>query len=368
MSVSAVVKAGAVLQKRLARYERRNDDAFLAARAELALDWGAEVKVGLRKLVERGERKAAAVDDSLKEMDARLSLLLEDAEVEILLDLYAQRGAQEAHRERRLMLSHAATTIVDLETSIEEKCRVEKVLRDLDPTDVIELDRIARVAGYIERVSDGRARSYLGEGQFRYAVVDRSRSRDALVSSGCIREVAGHGFGSSYAEPVLSSAHVTPRGRLVLHTLRSYVAPRRVLAPGRELPPEARRESEARACLARNADVVALAVTLTHRARRSSAHRVQFDALLASADGPRSLSSPFLWPHAKATELTRLVLSPVEQADLRAFPRKQDDLAIEATDTASMPMSATITGPFDVLYWFAEDLDASWGFRHHATP
>ena len=346
------------------RLVRANDVAFLEARDEVAYEWGAEAKVRLDALIQEQARIANLLGESVEGLDEKVSALLEDHQIDLLAALYADCAYREALEERRKMLCHAAATIADLGVSIEEKCRVEKVLRDLDPKDIIELDRIARVVGWVRRLPDGRARAYLDEARFRYVVLDESKSRDALMSSGCIRELNPDVWGSVHAEPASSQAFISRRGQLVLRTMRSYVGPRRLLAPGRELPPGARSEQDARAWLEERAPGLASPLRgMALRARRAPEGRVQFDTIKARAEGPAAADQTLTLIEPPPTTAVRLHLSPVSAKDAAELPALAPDqgLALEVRQDAGGSTSLALVGPLDAIYWMAEDLDAVWG-------
>jgi len=207
-----LLKTGFPATKVGARLARRNDDAFLAARDALSFEWCAETANKLNEFIENQMRICTLLGDDVNELRAKIEAILDDDEAELLAALYRDEAYREARAERRHMLSHAAATIVDLELSIADKCRIEKVLRDLDPSDVLELDRLARVVGYVLPLPDGRCRKYLGTANLRFVILAESRSRDALVASGCVQEREQTGLVSSDTEAETAMGNLTQRG------------------------------------------------------------------------------------------------------------------------------------------------------------
>jgi hypothetical protein len=368
-TATTLYKGGKAVAQFLERQGRTED--FKEARNAMAFAWVAEMAERLAEN-ERASREAFLLTGgTLVEHERRLEEVL-GPEVEVLMHLYGEAAYKEAQQERRRMLQHAAAALIDLDVRIEEKCRIEKVLRDLDPQDVLELDRLGRVAGNVERDESGRlgfARVYETDRAFLFVMLTRSRSGDALISSGCVRTTPSVGQGSVRMTNLPADAHVTRRGRLVLFTLRTYIAHRRLPAPGRELTPGSRPEVEARALLA---GIEGLSVGVARAARdarrrdpTSRQHdplsQVQFDFVKPKVVGDahdRAVKYEDVPPATRAT----LHVNPVSRATadaLRAV-RSVDEARIRVVDCPDGEANVTVEGPFDIIRWLAEDVEAWW--------
>jgi hypothetical protein len=355
---SLALKAQRVLQ-RLARWRT---EAFVTERDEMHRAWTAETAGRLSEHLEQSRDAFLLLDRALEEHERKLDELLNQPEVEVLAALYAEAAYREAISDRRVMLSHAAAAIVDLDVGIVEKCRVEKDLRALDPDDVLELDRLDRLVGNVQRTGIGTGRKHFHENRHRHIALSESRASDALLSSGCMRST-GEQLGGDVAV-------VTARGRIILHLLRSYIATRQRQAPGRETVPGERGEAAARALLASGLDFqssLAKVAALARAGRENLTapwfrreYRVQFDFPKPQAkrddrdDQPLDEPRPDSW--------SRLHITPAQmrlaERVVATVPAGFDATAnkIDGSDVGVLQ----VTGPFDLLRWLAEDIGASW--------
>jgi len=204
------------------RLANRNTEAFIAARDEMHREWTVETANRLTEhvrasrealmliaeAIEEEATRARAREQAIDEHERQIAAFLDQPETQVLALLFGEAAYREALSERRTMLSHAAAGLVSLEVDVEDKCRVEKDLRNLDPGDVLELDRLARLAGPVQRTRPGSGVVHFDEDRHRYVVLSELRAADALLSSGCIR-VLNDKFGGS-------TAVVTDRGRVIL--------------------------------------------------------------------------------------------------------------------------------------------------------
>lgn len=353
-SVAGKVKG--VLQK----FAHRRTEEFIQQRDEMHREWTAETARNLAEHIEESRQAFLLIGGLVEEHDAKLEETLGTPEAEVLAALYGEAAYREALDERRMMLQHAAASIADLEIPMAEKCRAEKVLRDLDPSDVIELDCLERIAGTVERLEDGKGRHNHNEERHRYRRLMASRSTDALLSSGCVR-VMGGTFGGDVAV-------VTARGRVMLHLLRSYTASHRAPASGRETVPGERGEDAARSILGaafRSASLKTAGIVRAGRRDLSKpphqrAYRIQFDfpkpSLDAQVKDPQPIREPE--PHT----LARIHIWPCPDdvaAELVAAKPQELRVSTAPADKAGFA-NIIVEGPFDVLRWLADDLDAWW--------
>jgi hypothetical protein len=207
----------------------------------------------------------------------------------------------------------------------------------------------------------GRCRQYMGDSFLRAAVLDASPSRDALVSSGCVRESTSTGFGSVNTESSDRMATITRRGDLVLRALRTYILPRRLPAPGRELAPGSRSETDARVILEQAPEFSSRLRLVILRARKSPGHRLQLDAPKARGVGERDPSGAFALEEARPDSTTKFHVWPVSPSDAESLSNGPAELRIACNPQDGGTRWVTIEGPLDVLYWLAEDAEAVWG-------
>jgi hypothetical protein len=155
--------------------------------AKAALDWYKEMPNN-RRMREAGElfdtvrqiasaeyltKREADVQDQ-EAFRASVEAMLADHQFARLQGALGFEAAREATDERLQMLGHAAAGLSDPGMSINEKARIERALRQLDPDDILVL-RAAKERKFL----DFRARvSHIENG---------SASRDALVGAGCLR-------------------------------------------------------------------------------------------------------------------------------------------------------------------------------------
>ncbi|WP_437653341.1 hypothetical protein [Sorangium sp. So ce1182] len=179
----------------LAQLSQRNTEDFVRARDEMFREWIAELHRALHELVPEWEQR-------FNGLEAKINKLGEDPQLFRLLDNFGYEASREAINERRRLLAHAAAGAMNPDLTIAQKARVERVLRELDPDDVILLHKI-------NAMSDASARYE--------ALVASEASGDSLSGSGCIRTY------SPEAYDAVTVAHVTTLGSWVLTMCTSYV-------------------------------------------------------------------------------------------------------------------------------------------------
>lgn len=142
----------------------------------------------------------------LQDSVVRLRDSPDDQEVRLLFNLRWE-AAREATDERKEMLAAAAAAMMVSRASVEDRARVERTLRQLDPIDV-------RVLHGIDRITGRNARE-------RYKRSMTQERRSVLQAAGCVDIDYGPlaGFGG-VGVPELS---VSFTGALVLKFLRAYL-------------------------------------------------------------------------------------------------------------------------------------------------
>jgi hypothetical protein len=332
----------------LKKLPRTNDERFEIARREMFEDWLLEVR-------DRTQEQFEDLARWCPDIDERLEALERDRAAHRVHVNYARAADAEPIDERRRMLAFADAALIDSRLTVPEHSRVERLIRELDPDDVLWLSALDRIAG--------RRRGetvHWDEGNLRWTLWSESSSADVLVASGCVR-IQHHSGGLGHAGH--DAALVTRQGSQVLHALRLYVALRPAPAkiPGREAHPEDRSEDEARKTLARAfspADV--LRIGSTRRARYDFPHRGDgagaplpphnAKAILRIAKVPRG-EAGHLADHFPGSERTpKDTCTPVEE------------IFAEVRDEGDGPDVCTVTihGPHDVLRWLADDIGARW--------
>jgi len=179
----------------MTRFSERNTDTFVRARDEMFREWVAELHQALSVLVPEWERRFTDLQD-------KIDNIAEDPQLLRLLDNFGYEASRETIDERRRLLAHAAAGAMMPELTIAQKARVERVLRELDPEDVVALHRIRSAADAVLRHKEWST---------------SGASADALVGSGCVRAFTPEVYD---AVPVVV---VTTLGSWILEMCNSYV-------------------------------------------------------------------------------------------------------------------------------------------------
>lgn len=369
-AVLSVYKTGTIASKAkglLERFSRANTERFIAERDEMHREWNAETAGRLAEHITDSRKLFLELGATLDEHEERLTELFERHEIQLLAALYADAAYREVIAERRRMLSFAAATIIDLHLTIEEKAAIERVLRGLDPTDVLELHKLSRAVGKINCRSDGTGELFSSTDSLRYELLSSSVSDDALSAARCVREGAiTSGGGAGVGVKTENVAYVTDRGALLLRVLRKYIDEKHdaFVGCGREEVPGSRSEAEARTVIGEVRGLVTALHAAADAARQLELWlHPKFEYAkprLASGNGDfRKLMAP------SHKTLTKLRLPAVPPQFLEAIPRpsSQSELALEVEDLPRYGRPAAnvvLTGPHDVLRWLADDLDARW--------
>lgn len=275
--------------------------------------------------------------------EAHLQPVLEDHQFARIFKNFTFEAMREAIDERSRMLEHAAVGVgmLDPAISIEQKARIERTLRTLDPEDVLYLYGASRIP--IHHRNSGHSMANFLNGAL---------SGDVLVSSGCIRmEAEGSG---GLGEGVWTTARITPLGLGVLKVLHTYTSVRTLpfIVPGREAGPQDRSEQEARQILNKIKglnDFVNWSIrrdsgiTINYKSSLNSAFRTLTFFMLRWADRRTRLEEI-----AAASTGTELTIELIEQ------PYIDEEVgSIQA-------LSFDFTGPHDLLRYLADDCEATW--------
>lgn len=175
---------------------------FITARDEALRDWVFD----LARLM--NDLRESYADDVRQLVDARL----EEHETQGVLANYCEDAYSEPLARRRRMLVHAAAALADPQLSVPEHSRVRRILRELDPDDLITLYRLWLIS---HTVPPGQTQPY---GKDERCTLWEASGADALLASGCVRVVVKTGLSSQRDE-----LHITRTGLLVLRAVRSFI-------------------------------------------------------------------------------------------------------------------------------------------------
>ena len=366
----AVAKATAMgeVKKRIAGFLDRNTTAVEKEYAEAVADWAIEARLRAQQTADESASRIAELGEiggRVEDLEHTLARALGEAPV-LLCAIYEDEAGREPLAERRKMLAHAAAGIGDLFVSFTDKCRAERALRPLFPEDIIVLDQLHRLVGDVRRLPGGMGRNYQTEGAHRSAVLHASRSAAPLITSGCVYEQLLDR--NKWGESAFAEARVTPIGELVLYVLRSFLTTRRQIAPGREPIPGERGEEAARQMLGaefyegvrRVCRLGRGAVLDFYRPIQERPFRVQFSIPRPSATPLESTEHAL--KDVRFDDVARLHIYPVASAIIDAVPTPSAPVLMKATAITDRPgnVNVQIEGPFDVLRWLADDIDAWW--------
>lgn len=328
--------AGSAGLKLLRHLEDRNTASFQRARDEMFREWVAELSTALQYIYEQLRLRH-------EHLDSKLEQVLQDGQLVRLYDNFGYEAAREAIDERRRMLAYAAAGIVDPELTVEQKARVERTLRELDPVDVRMLYGLDLLPARIlaPDIHDALRKRDLA-----------APSADVLLASGCVRIDVHETMDIDDTRGVGHSAAITPLGKNVLQVLRAYLQLRGPAfeVPGRETLPGERSEAAARSTLASHPGLLDLLywalnptrdVQRTYRFRKPSSERGELTLTI-----PRAEES-WVWLH---------VLSDcLRGSELR--------LTVARGWSESMLLltaAVTLEGPHDILRVAADIVDAPW--------
>lgn len=237
-----------------------------------------------------------------------------DHQLHLLWRNFSWEAERETIDERKRMLTAALVGTFDPRLTIDQKARVERKLRELDPIDVRCLYGLARTAGRWDVGGDAKSETK-SEAALVHAVWMRCPSADVLASSGSLRiSSAGGGFGHGPWE----EAMVTPLGRDILQVVNSYVTKKGAPfdIPGRHPELTAVEETEAWD----NIRATAGLTEFLDFANRQKWSRIQYDML--PPGGPPSEGSPKLIFTAPMSELRENAAVAIERITSDSFSLK----------------------------------------------
>ncbi|MBN9161315.1 MAG: hypothetical protein J0I07_10150 [Myxococcales bacterium] len=358
------------------RIDEGRTEAFVTVWRDVCEGWTVETSARLDDFIVQTRKRLVELGGTVEEHDRKVNDIVDQQETQVLAAIYQNGAHREAIAERRKMLSFAAAAIVDPTLTIEEKASAERVLRSLDPCDVLELHKLARAVGKIERLPNGRANGYTSTDELRHALLSASTSYDALVSTGCVREKIvpeGGGWGGA-ASGAYDVAHVTDRGRLVLHVLAKYLDEKHdaFTGMGREEIPGSRSEIEAQKLIAGTPGFKASLRAALAASAKLDGHderRPRFEPSLPTLapDAPhqqrRNGVREAILTEADPSGLAQLVIGAAPPESAHAVPKPSPEFLVTLEDLPQYgrpAMNIRIKGPFDVLRWLADDLDAHW--------
>jgi hypothetical protein len=314
---------------------------FIAKRDQMEIEWWAAVV----NLVNDLARRMPKV-----EQEAFRARLADEEAIGILAN-YVMQAHQEPMKERMRMLQHAAASLANMQLGIAELARVQRVLRELEPDDVVTLYCVAIACG---RLKDAPGDS--GDvGALRLKIWQDSGA-ESLESSGCIRvQAKGGGFGAGTHEELT----VTRTGMTIIRALRSYIRAREPdlsQLPGHETTSDFRTEAEARAVIK---GMIGLEDAL-HQAKRASFEVGYHSAVSRNDLKPNRktvLGAPMSREYAaQLKEMTTPEVVGEGQPVTSIFVQDVFD-HFPGDDPR---VFVNLAGPHDVLRWLAYDLDAWW--------
>jgi hypothetical protein len=340
-------KAADALLKRFGDYLARNDLSFKEARDELFRGWASELAVASNEVAKEVRRLG---EDFERQSEERA----ENHEAQRVLMNYAEQAYREPIDERRRMLAHAAAGILDVRLTIAQHAKVQRILHELDPDDVLVLWGLSLTCGHV--VS---GKSADNDGGARYFLWDQSPSRDTLLAAGLVQLPPPGALGPGHLA-------VTRLSGPILTALRSFLATRKppFEVPGREEFAWCRPESGAR-------EVLRELPREVFEAARVAAVK-QYDAPKRNVNGEQVYDPP-----VNAMGRLTLVPIPVELGSklVHAMPREagkdpdQPGVPASRVRIFASPMTVAdgsaaynvaIEGPHDAMRWLAEDLGALW--------
>lgn len=327
---------GAELAADLVRHWSRHQGATYsperreARRIEFETNFVAALKLEVEELRE-----------AIEDLETRLEEQHNDAQFMTLWSNLGYEAAREALDERRRMLEHAAAGLIDPRLSIEDKARVERTLRQLDPTDV-------RTLYGLHRVVDRRP-----ERKRHELWTDAGMSGEVLLSTGCVKEDL-HAGAAGGAPPDL---HLTRLGELILRTLRSYVLERGAPfdIPGRTPEPSHRGKQEVFEYLSRVPELI----DFLSWAKNTSHIGKQFLRMGEATATTVAVGAP-PYPYIRFNIFD---LGQRELCDTVSRKLHETELSFVIQSEADWgePMFvAFLTGPEDVLWLVADFVDAHW--------
>lgn len=141
--------------------------------------------------------------------------LLKEPEFQKIVDNYIVEATREALLSRAEMLAHALVgTLCDDTLTISQKSRVERVIRELDPENVLHLHRLNSV-NVPQSENDDFPRTAMARDDL---LSQFPESADVLEASGCVSREQVGGLNGGY-----TTARVTAIGERVLRILENYV-------------------------------------------------------------------------------------------------------------------------------------------------
>ena len=329
----------------------RNNRAMQEASEQAARDWIHEALRAQQAGLKRLQQRVGSFEQAQAELDARMAR----HDVWKIQQNYLFESLREPTEERRKMLAHATAAVVNLALSEAECARVERLLRELDPDDVRTLRGLWMVAGGV--VFEDK---HFGDaGELRFELWKRSDSADVLLSSGCVR-VAGQVQAGPFVGGK-NNAVVTKMGRLVLQSMRTYLAdrPPQFEVPGREVLEGSRTSDAAWAMIDECGDLRDLALQASH------GRSVWYGF-------PQWSQKDLTPPKATAKSSLRFFGVPDDlTARFREVPSEDrvvgldggascEKLAVQVHRSDAGGWEATVFGPHDVLRHLADAIDALW--------
>lgn len=337
-----LAKAASVAQsegiKLLKALTEKTTRDFIVKRDQLMDDWWSE----LVQLVRDLEARMSAVEQ--EQEVARL----DDHEALGVLVNFIDDAYREPLDERRRMLAHAASGIANLKLSIGEYARVWRVIRELDPEDVLVLYGLFLVPHRQPKAEDAKSR-----GNLVYTLWEKTHA-EALLASGCLLvRTGGGGMGHGPWEEI----DVAFTGIAVLRALRSYITTRKpaLTVPGHEVTAGFRAEEDAWRAIR---EVPGLYDALLRAAQRFD-WSIQYDAPNIAGGAPHNGRAQLVVRRMNADDAKTVAEGCQPLGVEFGLPVDKIGVAIHGGEDGFATVH--VEGPHDVLRVLAYDLDAVWG-------
>jgi hypothetical protein len=347
--IAGYVRKGQQLDTALERLLSQTEK-FTRKREQLDIEWWAELVHAIRRIEGRLNQ--------LEQAEVKRRFLENHEGIGILAN-YVDEAYSEPLDERRRMLAHAAAGLANLELSIAELARAQRILRELDPDDAVALYQLHMLPHSLGHSAYERF-SVRTPGQASAVIALKlweQGGRESLSTSGCVRILAaGGGFGVGTHEEL----RLTDTGRLVLKVLHSYLLVRQpdlTGVPGHEVTEHFRSEEKARTLIA---SVPRLHEILLESVARNRSY-CQYEGCRV-ADGAPANGRATLRLHLRRAEdgehLSRVTTR--EQANPGEPVQSIYVDTIDHRPADEVEHYLHLAGPHDVIRWLAYDLGATW--------
>jgi hypothetical protein len=331
-------------------------NAFIQRRDQMDIEWWGEVVCSINA-AHAVLRELATYDQIQERRLSALEQRLSDDEALGVLYNYCRQAHEEATAERRRMLAFAAASLTNLDLRVSELARMQRVVRELDPSDILDLYRLWLCPSGV-----GANRLSPDEGAVRRYYYWLESGASVLETSGCVavdlwlKEDTKRMGGRA----TLKEMHVTCTGRNMLAAMRPYILAREPDVTG----------------------VVGHAVLEDFRTKTEAQGILRqalpnFRELFAAArENVRYYCPNAVGGEHQTGAVFRLHVPPDAVGDLRSkvvplngrVPADPESVTVAyvGDTTGEALVLIVVCGPHDVLRHLAYDFHATWSPFHHA--